>query len=311
MTAVHPFIAHAIALTALAVVTALRFRQIDGRASPDCQYYINHAGGQTPPSPYCYRLLTIWLARLVMLAGVQPIHALRAVSTVGSLACVGLVYGAVCQWSGTPLQAGVAAVCLVMADGAFGSWVMFPWLTDGMACALGIAAAVASPVWAAVLLLAAALTKEAVFVMAWAFIVVSDPSAWWTCLAGLGAIGTARLLVRPGPGFAVHAAWLKQPFLYSQIKKSREWFLFSKNLSGAKALPWAAAAVLPAAPLGLAAGAVTLLAFAQTLVAVDHARLIGLAVPWVASVTVLSLPDWALVPMLLLMLFWPTQTEYV
>jgi hypothetical protein len=298
---------------ALAVFMALRFRQIDGRISPDGQYYASAVIGRHPPRPYSGRPLIPWLARLI--PWFDPHNKLRIMATIGVilgpiatvLLCLSL--------GATQGRAVSAAILMVGMDSFFGSWVMFPFIVDAPAFTtslLACAVAPSHPTLAGLLLCAAVPMKEhaAVLGLAWCMALGVLSPVW---LVPAAAIFAACQLLTVGPSHVAHQSWINRQFFMSQNSKRRYWFLYSHNLSGMKAVPFAIAAIAFSLPqtLAVAVLSVVVLSWLPTLTAMDHSRVVGFCAPWLCATLCAYCPEWAIVPLVLACTFWPLSTEYI
>jgi len=295
-------------LAVIAVVLALRMRQIDGRISPDGQYYLNMSIGRPTPKPYCFRVFVPFVSRMLRFLPMEPHWTMRCVVFAGMIALLASSYLLTLSLGGSTWAAFAVVMVLIMTESLVGSWIMFPWLTDSWAMAFAVAASLSSLPLAALLLLLSALSKETGYALGAAFILLRDPSHWWVAVPGAIALILARLTIKPSPP---DQEWLKNPIAYSQASKRREWFSYSKNLGHMKLTPFAAAALLPGTVFAVPAAAVAVIAWAQTLIAVDHARLISMALPFVVPMVAVVADDWMLAVWVLSSLFWPsTDMEY-
>lgn len=293
----------------MALVLGLRFRQIDGRASPDCQYYLNIAVGRPTPKPYCYRVLVPWLTMLgIFVTPFKPINIMRVIVTTGIVGFLGVAYFLALHLGCTPWQATVVVIILISTDSLIGNWVMFPWLADPWAFAFAGMATMLDPIGAAVFLALSASAKEAGWILGTvAALMLGAP--WWVPLPGLALLLLLRFILKAGPP---DVEWLQKPFSYAQSSKRRDWFSYRKNLSGLKATPFVALWSLAGAGTGGTAAALAFFAWFQTLFAVDHGRLIACCTLWVVPMAVAVCPDNLLAVWVLAQSFWPTeQTEWV
>lgn len=289
---------HAIAVAALAVVFAMRYEQITGVVSPDCEYYLKMASGESVPAPYCYRVgLPMFRSESVVKWG----------ALAGTIATVGLVYVITVQFGGGAFAAFCAGSAVVMADALVGCWLHLPWLVDSGSTAWALAAIASPAAFAAVFLVLAALWKESGWALGSVFWLLMGWT-WWVPIPGLIALIALRIIITAAPA---DKEWLESPVACARRKKRSLWFSWRSNLSGMRATPYAACLALPTSAFVLPALGVIVLAWAQTLVAMDHARLIAAAGPFVAPIVAIALPEWALAAWMLFGLFWPFHAEVV
>lgn len=300
---------HALPLLVILGLQGMRYLQLDGRVAPDCQRYLDMVVGRKVPSPFCYRVGLPWFSRLFYIGKkLNPMHILRTISTVGVFACVASVYFLTLSLGGDQWQATVAAIVVVMTDGVGGNWVMFPWLTDSWAYTFAATASLFGPVPAAVLLTAAAVTKEPSWAIGGLFyLLLFGWDMWWVLLPGAAALALLRLVIKPAPP---DCEYLKNQFHYTHVTKMRSWFSFQRNVSHLKLTPWFALYVLPGTGSGVTALSMAALCWAQTLVAVDHARLIGVMSIFIAPLVAVHAAPWVLGVWALGSVYWPFETEY-
>lgn len=288
----------------LAWVIALKFRVIDGRISPDGQMYLNMAAGRKVPAPYCWRPLIPLLVRSLKS---EPLWPFRIVAGLGSASSVICVYGLTFGLTSSAWAAFAAACAWIGAESAFGLWLFLPWLVDSWATVFAMLGAMAwqTPTASAWFLVLAFATKEAFGVLGWAF-AVGLGAPWWIGVPGLVVYGLIRLAIKAEPS---EIEWLKRPFWYSQTAKRRFWFHYERSFAALKLTPLLALYFLPGTPLAWPCLAVFLLAFASTMSAVDHARLIAAAFPFIICAVASLAPPPVLAIWAVASLFWPFKVE--
>lgn len=296
-------------LTLPAVALVARYRQIDGRNSPDCQRYLSMAVGRRVPKPYCYRIFLPWLERSISWLPISTHIIMRALVVVGVVAAL-----AASAWLALELGASLPVVAAILAiliatNSLVGAWIMFPWLADPWATALAVSAcAVGEPISAAVLLALAATAKEAMWALGSLYLLLVHPEWWWAVLPGAALLVLLRLIIKAAPP---DEEWLVRPLATAHAKKKRIWLSYGPNLGHLKGLPLVACWVLPSCSTWNIPVAVFALAWAQTLVAMDHARLIAAALPFVVPIVATHCEPWLLALWAVSSLFWPLETDYV
>ena len=295
-------VASAIVLT---VLVWMRYAETDRwRPSPDSAYYMRMADGLKVPSPYQQRILVPLVARV--LGGSK---VLSRVATSGNLACLLAVYAATTYVSGSPMRGLVATIAVVMADSAFGLWICLPWLVDGWAFAFGIAGVALVrefPIVAACLLLLCAITKEATWALATAFVLATDWTAGWVVLPGLVAYVLLRMALKPAQP---DQPWLQHALLSVQQRKQQErmWTSYLRSIGGLRATPWVVAGSIGTLPV---TGWVFLVAWLQTFLAMDHGRILAGGFLFVVPVAASVAPSWLLPLWALASVYWPFQSDY-
>jgi hypothetical protein len=182
---------------------------------------------------------------------------------------------------------------------------MFPWLVD--AWSLGLAAwacASSEPLAAALLLAAATAFKESGAAIGLVWWLLAG-GALWVALGPLAVYGML-LLRRPAPA---DQEWLAQPLRFAFLSKRRTWLDWHKNLGGMGPAPVAAALVLPGSCMLEPALGAFAVAWLQTIVAVDHARLVAAAAVLIVPAVVASADPRILAVWLIAALFWPLKTR--
>jgi hypothetical protein len=297
----------ALAGLAFLVYASIRAWAQDAQLSPDAIYYLDMAAGRRVPAPYCRRIFQPWLsARLARVSGLDVRRSMRVVGSCAAALCIALSAWLAWRLGASPPLVLACLALLVATDGLFGSFTTYPYCPDALAACFALAAGFV-PGWpAAALLLLAAVTKEGPFVIGAVFLCLSGTLEWWTTLPGLVALAVLTLAVRAAPP---DQEWLKNPLRAAQWAKRTDQFEWQKALSGLKAMPFVAAAVLPGTAWAGPACAAALLAWLQTVPAMDRVRLVAACVPWVMPVTVMSCPSWLLWPWLVVSIFWPFRRD--
>jgi hypothetical protein len=157
-------------------------------------------------------------------------------------------------------------------------------------------------------LVLAALTKESGFALGAAFVIAMEPAWWAVALPGLAVLALLRLACKSAPP---DRDSLARPLSHAFDKKRAVWFDYGRVLSGSKATPWLAAAVLPGSALCLPALVAMGLAALQTFVAADHARLLAMGGLFLIPAVAVAVPEWLLWPWALASTFWPFRAEWV
>lgn len=298
---------HSAAVALPVVVFLLRLRQIDGRTSPDCQYYLNMSIGKRVPRPYSARVLVPLATRLLGWLGVSPHLVMRGVVFCGVVAFLVASYVFVLVIGGSYWVASAAVTVLIMTEALVGTWIMFPWLADPWACAFGVMAlCCGDPVVASCFLVLSAISKEGPFAVCAVFVALWIPEMWW---AGIPGLLVWMFLFLAVPHAPPDTDWLKTPISYAHGKKRRLWFNYHKNIGHLKATPWIASWELAQSSAALPVLAACGVAWAQTLVAVDHARLIALAMIVVVPFAAVECDPRLLMAWVLLSLFWKDMTN--
>lgn len=294
------------AYAVVAVALVLRYMQIDGRTSPDSEYYLGMVVSRSVPKPYCHRPLVPLAAKAIVKAtGWSPHHVMRVLVVAGVVTAVVAAMAWAQSMGLSALAVATVGIVIVATDSLVGSWIMFPWLVDSWSVAFALLA-LASPYWwlSALLLVLAAVSKEAAFVVAAAFMVALEPGMWWVAVPGVAALGLIRLLVTPAPP---NQEWLKNPVRQAFQRKRRLWLSWQKNLSHLKATPYLVAWLIPGTTWAAPLAVVWAIAWLQCHVAMDHARLLALAVPFTIPVLASLIdPQW-LVMWALISWFWPFE----
>ena len=269
--------------------------------NPDSAQYVAMALGNDADAPYRTRVLVPTLWRVAGLKDEWPPKSwgvnlvIHAPCLLVPLTVWSLVYRA----GGTDLQGFAAALVCVATPTVVLIWRVFPLMTDSWAVFFGLAAGLVDPWAACCMLVLCAMSKETVFVIASVWLLMSGMPLWLPA-GGLVALILVRGAVRKLDGPA--KPWFKV-ILRRVAKEKLPLFLdYEANLSSLKLIPVAMA--VTATPrewvvLGLAWG--------QTLVAMDHSRLIGLAVPFILPTLVLTIPDPWLIVWMIASAWWPFQ----
>jgi hypothetical protein len=305
-------VTHLAALLVIAVVLFLRYRQVEKhqRISPDCRYYLQMVRGDGAPKPYNRRVLVPWVSRTLDRLLYTPRDImLRRVVLVGTVLCPFVVYAVTLKLNGTAFVALVAALVFIGTESLTGCWLLLPMLVDSWALAFaGLAFLAPDPISCAAVLLLAAMTKEIGWALGSAFVIALTPMWWWVAVPGAVAL---ILLARTQPSRPADRPSLERPIRHALDQKRAVWFDYGRSLSGMKATPWMAAAVLPGSAIYLPALLVVGIAAAQCFVAVDHGRLIAMCGVFLIPVVAVAAPEWVLGPWALASLLWPFKAEWI